>query len=103
MGWGNESLLKWSRSHDQYGRHAHIIMVKTLKIFSGTKRPMTLKLSMQHQLLEYYQFYSNDNPGLTLTFFMVRTNLLLYSSVWGHTLTVDFQESIDVYDLKIGT
>ena len=24
IGWGNESLLKWSRSHDQYGRHAHI-------------------------------------------------------------------------------
>ena len=31
MGWGNESLFKRSRSHDQNGRHAHI-MVKTLKI-----------------------------------------------------------------------
>ena len=33
------------------------------KIFSGTKRPMTLKLGMQHQVLEYYQFCSNDDPG----------------------------------------
>ena len=24
MGWGNESLFKWSRSHDQDGRHTHI-------------------------------------------------------------------------------
>ena len=29
MGRGNESLFKWSRSHDQNGCHAH--MVKTLK------------------------------------------------------------------------
>ena len=35
-------------SHDQNGRHAHN-MVKAFKIvFSGTKRPMTLKLGMQH-------------------------------------------------------
>ena len=24
LGWGNESLFKWSRSHDQGGHHAHI-------------------------------------------------------------------------------
>ena len=24
LGWGNEKLLKWSRSVDQDGRHAHI-------------------------------------------------------------------------------
>ena len=24
LGWGNESLFKWSWSHDQDGRHAHI-------------------------------------------------------------------------------
>ena len=39
-------------------------MVKPLKIFlSGTKKPTTLKLD----LLEYYQIYSNDDPGMTLT------------------------------------
>ena len=35
--------------------------------FSGTKRLMTLKLGMQHRVLEYYQVGSNDDPGLTLT------------------------------------
>ena len=46
------------------------------KIFcSGTKRQMTLKLGMQHLVLEYYQVYSNDDPGLTLTNFTTRSNL----------------------------
>ena len=41
-------------------------MVKTLKIFfSATKRPMTLKLGMQHRVLEFYQVCSNDDPGMT--------------------------------------
>ena len=30
---------------------------------------MTLKLSMQHRVHEYYQVCSNDDPGLTLTDF----------------------------------
>ena len=33
-----------------------------LKIFSGTKRLMTLKVGMQHWVLEYYQVCSNDHP-----------------------------------------
>ena len=43
---------------------------KNLKkiFFSGTKRPMTLKLGMQHRVLKYYQVYSTDDPGLTLTY-----------------------------------
>ena len=45
-------------------------MVKTLKIFfSGTKRPMTLKLGLQHRVLEYYQVCLNDDPELTLNLF----------------------------------
>ena len=34
------------------------------KIFSGTQRPMTLKLGMQHRVLEYYQVCSNDDCGI---------------------------------------
>ena len=46
LGRGNESLYKWSRSHDQDGRHAHI-WLKPLKIFfSRTRSPMILKLGM---------------------------------------------------------
>ena len=48
---------------------------KPLKIFfSGTKRPMTLKLGMLHWVHEYYQIYSNDDAGLTLTYFTARSN-----------------------------
>ena len=47
---------------------------KNLKkiFFSGTKRPMTLKLGMQHWVREYYQVFSNDDPRLTLTYFTTR-------------------------------
>ena len=42
--------------------------VKHFKIFfSGTNGPMALKLGMKHQILRYYQDYSNDDPGLTMT------------------------------------
>ena len=43
---------------------------------------MTLKVGMQHWVLEYYQVYSNDDPGLTLTYFTVRSNLVPYAFVW---------------------
>ena len=37
---------------------------------------MTLKLGMWHWLLEYYQICSNDDAGLTLTYFTGRSNLV---------------------------
>ena len=51
---------------------------KPLKIFfSGTKGPMTLGLGMQHWGLGPKKVCSNDDLGLTLTFFfMARSNLL---------------------------
>ena len=39
--------------------------LKTI-FFSGTERPMTLKLGMKHRVLKYYQVCSNDDPGLRL-------------------------------------
>ena len=79
-------------------------MVKTLKIFfSGTKWPMTLKLGMQHRVLEYYQVCSNGDPGLTLVYFTARSNLVPYAFVWEKSKTMDFLEIIVVYDLKLAT
>ena len=49
--------------------------------FSGTKRPITLKLCVQHRVLDYYQIYSNDDPGLTLTYFTAMSNLIPYAFV----------------------
>ena len=64
---------------------------------------MTLKLGMHHRVLEYSQVYSNDDPGLTLTYFMARSNLVPYAFVWEKGKTMDFSETIAVYDLKLAT
>ena len=64
---------------------------------------MTLKLVMQHRVLEYYQICSNDDPGLTLTYFMARSNLVPYAFVWEKGKTMDFSETTVVYDLKLTT
>ena len=48
----------------------------TMPIY-GTKRPMTLKLGMQHRVLEYYQVCSNDDPGLE-DIYVERTNFVLW-------------------------
>ena len=100
-GKGNESLFQWSRSQHQDGRHAHICY-KPLKIFfSGILKPMTLKLGMQHWIHKYYQICSNDAPGFTLTYFTARSNLVPYAFVWGKVSTMDFTETIVVYDIKV--
>ena len=64
---------------------------------------MTLKLGKQHRVLEYYQVYSNDDPGLTLTYFTVRSNLLPYAFVWEKGKSMDFSETIVIYDLILTT
>ena len=65
-------------------------MVKTLKSSSRTERLMTLKVDMQHWVLEYYQVCSDDAPRLTLTYFMARSNFVLYAFVWEEGKTMDF-------------
>ena len=48
-----------------------------LKIFfSRTVSQMTLKLRKKQKGLEPYKNYINDDPGLTLTYFMARSNLV---------------------------
>ena len=64
---------------------------------------MTLKVGMQHRVLKYYQVCSNDDPELTLTYFMARSNLVPYAFVWEKGKTMDFAETTVVYDLKLAT
>ena len=52
------------------------------KISFRTKRPMTLKLGIQHRVLMYYQIRSNDDTGLILAIFMTWSNLLPNASAW---------------------
>ena len=68
--------------------HGHVTKMTAMPIngknrkifFSGTKRPMTLNLDM-HWVLEYYRVCSNNDPGLTLTYFTGRSNLVPYAFV----------------------
>ena len=41
---------------------------------------------------------SNDVPGLTVTYFTARSNLVPYAFVWEKGKTMDFSETIVVYD-----
>ena len=64
---------------------------------------MTLKLGIQHQVLEYHKVCSNDESGLTLIYFTARSNSVPYAFVWEKGKTMDFSETIVVYDLKLAT
>ena len=60
---------------------------------------MTLKIDIQHQVLEYYQICSNDEPGLTRTYLMAMSNFVPYAFIWEEGKTMDFSETIVVYDI----
>ena len=63
---------------------------------------MTLKVGMYHWVLKYYQVCSNDDPGLTLTFFTARSNLVPYAFEWDKGKTMFSAEIIVVCDIKFG-
>ena len=66
--------MTWS--HDQGGRHAHK-WEKPFKIFfSGTGRPISTKLDTSHLGFLPILVSSNDDPGVTLTYFTARLNLV---------------------------
>ena len=69
---------------------------------TGTKRPMTLKLGMQHRVLKYYQVCSSDDPGLTLTYFTARSNLVIMLLYGEKVKQKIFSETIVVYDISVG-
>ena len=49
---------------------------------------------------EHYQVCSNDDPGLTLTYFTAMSNCVPYAFVWEKGKTKDFSETIVVCDSK---
>ena len=74
LGRGNENFFAASGSHDQDGRHAHY--GKNPSKFSGTGGPISMKLGMYNRGLLPIIVCSNDDPGVTLTYFMARSNLV---------------------------
>ena len=63
---------------------------------------MISKVYMQHRVLKSYQVCSNDVPGLTLTYFTARSNLVPYAFVWEKVKTMYVSETIVFYDIKVG-
>ena len=69
-------------------------MLKNLKnLLLRNQKADALKPDMQHRVHEHYQVCSNDDPGLTLTYFRARSNLVPYAFVWEEKgKTMDFSE-----------
>ena len=44
---------------------------------------------------------SNDDPELTLNYFIARSNLVPCDFVWEKGKTMDFSETMVVYDIKV--
>ena len=61
----------------------------------------TLKVGMQHRALVFYRFCLIGDTGLTMTYFMARSNLVSYAFIGGKGKTIDFAETVVVYDLKL--
>ena len=68
--------------------------------FSRTGRPIFTKLDMKHQGLKPIINCSNNDPGVTLSNFMARSNLVTWAFLLEKVKTVDFSETIAASDLK---
>ena len=51
-------------------------------IFFKTSKLITFKLGIHYRGLRSYNVCSNDDPNLTLIYFMARSNLLANAFVW---------------------
>ena len=78
-----------------YGKNMKILLL-------CNRKADDLKVDMQHRVLEYYQACSKNDSGLTLTYFMARSNFVPYAFVWEKVKTMEFSETIVVYDITIG-
>ena len=72
------------------------------KIFlSGTGRPISMKLGMQHPGLQPVKVCSNDDPGVTLTYFTAKSKFVTKVFLWEKVKTVDVSKTIAASDLKV--
>ena len=72
------------------------------KIFSRTIGLIYTKLDMQHLGLQPIMVCSNDEIELTLTYFTARSNLVTWAFLQEKLKTVDFSETMEACDLKVG-
>ena len=69
--------------------------------FSRTGRLISTKLGMYQPGLQLIILYSNDEPRVTLTYLMARSNLVIEAFLWEKVKTVEFSETIAACDLKV--
>ena len=78
-------------------------MVKTLKnLLLWNQKANDLKTWYATFGARVYQICSNGDRVLTLTYFTARSNFVPYAFVWEKDKTMDFSETIVVYDVKVG-
>ena len=70
--------------------------------FPGTSGQISKKLGIQHQGLKPIIVCSNDNHGLTLTYFTARSNFAAKAFIWENVTVKDSLEIIEACDLKVG-
>ena len=61
-----------------------------------------MKLGMQHSELQPVIVCSNDDPGVTLSYFTAKSNFVTKVFLWEKVKTVDFSETIAASDQKVG-
>ena len=87
----------------------HMTKMAAMPIYGKNLKKFLLRnqkvddLETWYAVLKYYQVCFNYDPGLTLTYFTARSNMVRYAFVWEKGKTMDFSETIVVYDLKLAT
>ena len=76
-------------------------MVKTLKILFWNQKADDLGSSYAALGTLVRPSCSHDYPGLTMTFFMERSNLVSYAFVW-EKVKQWILDAIVIYDIKVG-
>ena len=71
-------------------------------IFPGTNWQILMKLCMKHQRFKPFIICANYELGLTLTYFMARSNFATKAFTWENVTMMDSLEIIASCDLEFG-
>ena len=77
---------------------AHMTKMTVMPIYGKTPKNFLLQNQKSHDLVTWHvasgtqalQSLLNDDPGLTLTYFMARSNWVTSTFEWGKTVTKSF-------------
>ena len=104
LGWSNKNLLNGA---------GHMTKMAAMPIYGKNLKQNLLLQNPKVDKLEHWcaalgarvlsQDCSNDDPGLTLTYFTAKSNLVSYAFVWEKCKTMDFSETIVVCDNKVNS